>query len=147
MGGRPNRAQGELDLIATTTFESNFIKINTVGDSDAKALHDRNHVEPQLRVLERAYAHRQGDPVWSLSAKESERLSVIDIEYPETMSVPYVENNDRFLSDFHTGMSSDYDLVKKVQTILISVPSIAISSARHVKKTWPSVPVILESSS
>ena len=29
-----------------------------------------------------------------LSAKESERLSVIDIEYPETMSVLYVENND-----------------------------------------------------
>ena len=50
--------------------------------------------------------------------QESERLSVIDIEYPETMSVPYVENNDRFLSDFHTGMSSGYDLVKKVQTIL-----------------------------
>lgn len=82
-----------------------------------------------------------------LSAKESERLSVIDIEYPETMSVPYVENNDRFLSDFHTGMSSDYDLVKKVQTILISVQSIAISSAIHVKKTWPSVQVILVSSS
>jgi hypothetical protein len=82
-----------------------------------------------------------------LSAKESERLSVIDIEYPETMSVPYVEMNDRTLSDFHTGMSSESTRVKKGPTILILVQSIAISSAIHVKRTWPNVLVISESSS
>ena len=82
-----------------------------------------------------------------LSAKESERLSVIDIEYPETMSVPYVEMNDRTLSDFHTGMSSESTPVKKGRTILISVQSIAISSATHVKRIWPNVLVISESSS
>lgn len=61
----PTGRRSNLKTTATTTFESNYIEINIVGDSDATAHHNCNYVEPQLRVLERAYAHRQGDTVRS----------------------------------------------------------------------------------
>jgi hypothetical protein len=73
------------------------------------------------------------------SQEESERLAVINIEYPETM---YVESYVPCLclprmtdSNLQTGMSSASDLVRKVRTILISEPSIATSDAPLVKKT------------
>lgn len=88
------------------------------------------------------------------SAKESERLAVIDIEYPETM---YVDRNKEPIctpsclnghdSNVRAGMSNAFDLAKKVRMTLISVRSIATSNARRVKRTWPNVRDTLESSS
>jgi hypothetical protein len=74
------------------------------------------------------------------SQEESERLAVINIEYPETMYVDFTfylisSKSNVTDSNLQTGMSSASDLVRKVRTILISEPSIATSDVPRVKRT------------
>lgn len=69
------------------------------------------------------------------SAKESERLAVVDIEYPETMYVDNSTIHSRSLSDNRVGTSNASDLARRVQTILTSERSIVISNVKPVRKT------------